>query len=41
MNNYRILDKLSSYVSMLTDEDTRVNKNHEYKEEISNLSSNF
>lgn len=37
MNVSRRLDKLEAYVSLLTDEDTRINKNQEYKEEVSNL----
>ena len=34
MNTSRRLDKLDSYVSLLTDEDTRNNKNQELKEKI-------
>ena len=41
MSASRILNKLESYVSLLGDEDTRINKNHEYKEEISNLCSEY
>lgn len=41
MSASRILNKLESYVSLLGDEDTRINKNHEYKEEISNLCSDY
>ncbi len=37
----RRLDKLECYVSLLTDEDTRINKNQELKEEVSNLYSEF
>ena len=41
MNIGRILDKLESYVSLLNDEDTRINKNQELKEEISNLFDDY
>ena len=41
MNNSRILNKLEAYTSLLTDIDTRDNKNQEYKEEVANLSSEF
>ena len=39
LNTNRIIDKLESYVSLLNDEDTSINKNREYKEEVSNLCS--
>ncbi len=41
MSTNRILDKLESYVSLLCDEDTRINKNQELKEEVSNLHSKY
>ena len=37
----RLIDKLMAYVSLLADEDTRINKNQELKEEVSNLYSLF
>ena len=37
----RKIDKLESYVSLLSDEDTRINKNLELKEKISNLYSDY
>lgn len=39
METYRILNKLEVYTSLLSDEDTGINKNRELKEEVSNLSS--
>ena len=41
MDVSRKIDKLESYVSLLTDEDTRNNKNQELKEEVSNLEDEF
>ena len=41
MSVSRIIDKLESYVSLLTDEDTRINKNQELKEEVSNLEDEY
>ena len=41
MNVSRRIDKLEAYVSLLTDEDTRINKNQEYKEEVSNLANEY
>ena len=41
MSCSRRIDKLESYVSLLTDEDTRINKNQELKEEVSNLESEY
>ena len=41
MNTSRIIDKLESYVSLLCDEDTRINKNQELKEEVNNLYSEY
>lgn len=41
MNVSRRIDKLEAYVSLLTDEDTRINKNQEYKEEVSNLADEY
>ena len=41
MNVNRRLDKLESYVSLLSDEDTRINKNLELKEIVSNLYSDY
>ena len=41
MNTNRVIDKLESYVSLLGDEDTRINKNQELKEEINNLCNEF
>ena len=41
MNTTRIIEKLQVYTSLLCDEDTRVNKNQELKEEISNLYSKY
>ena len=41
MDASRKIDKLESYVSLLTDEDTRNNKNQELKEEVSNLEDEF
>lgn len=37
MSMNRLLGKLESYVSLLCDEDTRINKNQELKEEVNNL----
>lgn len=39
METSRILNKLEVYTSLLSDEDTGINKNRELKEEVSNLSS--
>lgn len=39
MSTSRVIDKLESYVSLLNDEDTSINRNREYKEEVSNLCS--
>ena len=41
MEASRILNKLDVYTSLLSDEDTGINKNRELKEEVSNLSSEF
>ena len=41
MNTNRIIDKLEAYVSLLGDEDTRINKNQELKEEVDNICDNF
>lgn len=41
MNTNRMLDKLESYVSLLCDEDTRINKNQELKEMVNNLYSEY
>ena len=41
METSRILNKLDVYTSLLSDEDTGINKNRELKEEVSNLSSEF
>ncbi len=41
MTASRIMGKLEAYTSLLTDIDTRDNNNQEYKEEISNLESEF
>ena len=41
MSTNRIIDKLESYVSLLCDEDTRINKNQELKEEVDNLYSEY
>ena len=41
MNTNRMLDKLESYVSLLCDEDTRINKNQELKEIVNNLYSEY
>ena len=41
MDTNRIIDKLESYVSLLNDEDTRINKNQELKEEINNLCNEY
>ena len=37
----RRIDKLEAYVSLLADEDTRINKNQEFKEEVSNLTDEY
>ncbi len=37
----RIIEKLEAYVSLLCDEDTRINKNQELKERINNLYSDY
>ena len=41
MSTNRVIDKLQSYVSLLNDQDTRVNKNQELKDEVSNLYSDY
>ncbi len=41
MNTNRIIDKLEAYVSLLQDEDTRINKNQELGEEVANLYSEY
>ena len=41
MDTNRIIDKLEAYVSLLGDEDTRINKNQELKEEVDNICDNF
>ncbi len=41
METSRVLEKLEVYTSLLCDEDTRINKNQELKEEINNLNSEF
>ena len=41
MDTHRIIDKLEAYVSLLCDEDTRINKNQELKERVSNLYSEY
>ena len=41
MNTSRIIEKLEVYTSLLCDEDTRINKNQELKEEINNLYSEY
>ena len=41
MDTSRILDKLETYVSLLCDEDTSINKNQELKEKVSNLYSEY
>ena len=41
MDTCRIIDKLETYVSLLCDEDTSINKNQELKERISNLYSEY
>ena len=41
MNTERIIEKLEVYTSLLCDEDTRINKNQELKEEINNLCSKY
>lgn len=41
MDTNRILDKLEAYVSLLCDEDTRINKNQELKEKVNNLYSEY
>ena len=41
MSVSRRMDKLEAYVSLLSDEDTRINKNQELKEEVSNLYSHY
>ena len=41
MSVNRVMDKLETYVSMLCDEDTGVNKNQELKEEVTNLYSRY
>ena len=37
----RIIEKLEAYASLLSDEDTRINKNRELKEQIDNLYSDY
>lgn len=41
MATNRLIDKLESYVSLICDEDTRINKNQELKEEVSNLYNDY
>jgi len=41
MSINRVVDKLETYVSLLCDEDTSVNKNQELKEEVTNLYSRY
>lgn len=41
MSVSRVLEKLQVYTSLLSDEDTGVNKNQELKEEVTNLSSEY
>ena len=41
MDTNRIIDKLETYVSLLCDEDTGINKNQELKEKVSNLYSEY
>ena len=41
MSTSRIIDKLEAYVNLLCDEDTRINKNQELKEEVSNLYNEY
>ncbi len=41
MDTERVLEKLEVYTSLLCDEDTRINKNQELKEDINNLYSEF
>lgn len=41
MNVSRVLEKLQVYTSLLSDEDTGINKNQELKEEVTNLSSDY
>ena len=41
MNVSRVLEKLQVYTSLLSDEDTGINKNQELKEEVTNLSSEY
>ena len=41
MDTSRILEKLEVYTSLLCDEDTRINKNQELKEEVNNLYSEY
>ena len=41
MDTSRIIEKLEVYTSLLCDEDTRINKNQELKEEVNNLESDY
>lgn len=41
MDTNRVIDKLMAYVSLLCDEDTRINKNQELKEEVTNLYNEY
>ena len=41
MDVNRVIDKLEAYVSLLCDEDTRINKNQELKEKVTNLYSDY
>ena len=41
MGTKRILDKLETYVNLLCDEDTSINKNQELKERVTNLYSEY
>ena len=41
MSTSRVLEKLETYVSLLSDEDTSINKNLELKERITNLYSEY
>lgn len=41
MSVSRVLEKLQVYTSLLSDEDTGINKNQELKEEVTNLSSEY
>ena len=41
MGTSRVIDKLMAYTSLLCDEDTRINKNQELKEEVTNLYNEY